>query len=138
MTRWHPWRTLRGMPSVDIQWVDLPVEVRGYTRGATIVMSRHLRQDQRRATLTHELLHQIAGHRAGCQHRDEPMITQLTARLLITLSDLCAAAVWTTDPHELAEALWVPVDVLAVRLGHLHVAEKGVLMRATEHHRERA
>ena len=138
MTRWHPWRTLRGLQHVDLQWVDLPIELRGYTHGSTIFLDKNLRQDERRAALTHELIHQLGGHRSGCAHRDEVAVRQLTARLLIELADLCEAAVWTTDLHELAEALWVPVDVLCERMQHLHVAERAQLLAATEHHRERA
>lgn len=138
MTRWHPWRQLRRLPQIDLCWADLPEGIRGCVRDDTIYLDRRLRQDERRCTLTHELVHHALGHADGCRHADEALVRQITARLLIPLDDLIRAATWTTSVGELADDLWVSPDVVMTRLEHLHPAEIGALRAATAHHRSNA
>lgn len=127
---WHPWRALRGMPGVTIQWRrDLPVGLRAATDGQQIVMSSRLLQRERRAALAHELEHIRHCRIVDCTHRDEAFIRQAAARRLIDIEQLARALVWTQNVEELAEELWVDVDTVRTRLEHLHPAERHYLRR---------
>lgn len=120
-----PWDTLRNLTHVRISWVDMPDGGRGRTDGErTIWLHRGQQQTERRCALAHELVHLFSGH-TGCQ---EPAVERLvrahTARLLISHQQLISALAWTSSPAELAEDLWVTLDVIEDRLAGLTASER--------------
>lgn len=113
----------------------MPPDTLAVLDGSTIWMCSRQRQDERRSTLTHELIHAERGECSTCTSRDEQYVRQETARRLITLDQLAEAMRWSTDAHEIAEHCWVDVDTVLTRLEHLHPAGRHHLRRATAHHR---
>lgn len=144
VSRFHPWRVLRGLPDVILAQVDdLPSGKSWWAPEYRLVLlDRRLGQADRRCALAHELAHRAMGHQGTetpakkMAARLESEANQLSARWLIILPDLLHAARWTTDRREMADELWVTPAVLSCRLRHLHPAERAQLMLATEHHRE--
>jgi hypothetical protein len=104
-----------------------------------IVLDDRLTRTERRCVLAHELahpdlghMHQAAGSGPGTgriARRDEEEADQLAARRLIALGDMADAAVSASCRYELAESLDVTAELLAVRIQHLHPAERGAVTR---------
>lgn len=108
-------------------WCNLPVGVMALQEGDRIWMDRDLLQSERRSTLAHELEHRDRGH-VGCQSRTvECAVEQAAARQLISLPMLAEAIVWSTDEEELADELWVDVDMVRARLAALTDDEKAYI-----------
>lgn len=117
----HPWRELQH----SVKFFDC----RDGRLGAwdpdtgTIWIARGLKQAERRCTLTHESIHAERGDEPGAtawhDRKQERAVEIETARRLIPLHSLTGAMLWTDDLHELAEHLWVDVDVLRDRLDNL-------------------
>lgn len=93
----------------------------------TIWLHRDLTPAQRRCTLAHEVIHAARGDEKCADHvltaRQERLVDEIAARLLIPLDALADAL--ATDPHEpaLCEALHVDVPTLAARLRYLTAEE---------------
>ncbi len=120
----HPWRTLRGLPKIDLAWLPMEGQL-GATDGArVIVLHPHQSQAQRRSTLAHELAHIDLGHVDGCTPQNEHMAVQRAARWLISMQALLDALRWSEDLDELAENLWVDPETLTARLDGLTDAER--------------
>lgn len=128
----HPWRRLRDLfPDWSIVSQPLPEGLIGATDVGRreIYLDSRMMQAQRRCTLDHELEHAQAGD-VGCQHpKREAAIARTSARRLIPLEQLLAAAVWAHTAAELADDLWVDLDTLRCRLDHLHPSERAALRR---------
>lgn len=108
----HPWRDLRNREHVRLYFEHMPPGMRGGTNGTDIWMEKRLLQVERRCTLTHELVHMDLGHE-GCQdERTEARVRRATARRLLTVEQLVEVVRWTDIPEEMADELWVTVDVL--------------------------
>lgn len=128
----HPWRALRDLAHVTLEFVDLGPGLLGFTDHDTntIYLTKGMRQRQRRSVLVHEMTHLERGRvYVGHAVREERAVDAATARALIDLDDLLAAMRWTRDRHELAEELNVSVDVVRDRLAYLHPAERHFLRR---------
>jgi hypothetical protein len=128
----HPWRYLRSRPDVRVIFVELPDGVLGFCdhEKKTIWLTTGMRQRQRREVLQHELEHLDRGRVAGHFEREEERAVEAaTAHALITLPELLTALRWSRDMHEVADELWVPVDLVAVRWNHLHPAETAAVKR---------
>lgn len=129
----HPWRRLRDqLPDWEVCFAVLPAGVLGLTDtvGRRIHLDSRQPQAQRRCTLDHELKHAEDGD-VGCQGpKRERVVSQESARRLISLDRLLSAAVWAHGVEELAEELWVDVETLRCRIEHLHPAERAALRRA--------
>jgi hypothetical protein len=129
MEMYHPWRALRAMTHVDVQWVELPDGVLALGDGETVWMDRRQRQAQRRSTIAHELEHLSAGD-TGCQSPAvERRIDEVAAAKLVSLDQLAEAIVWAMSEEELALDLWVDVDVVRTRLGSLTEEERDAIDR---------
>lgn len=138
MGSFSPWRLLRHLNHITLHFTDDDVLLDGahawyYHRLRAIVMDKRLTQVERRSVLAHELGHVIRED-VPCgseilDARQESVVDQWAARKLITLDALTDALQWSDDPHEVAEALWVTVDLLEVRLRHLHPSERACLLR---------
>lgn len=126
----HPWRLLRSRPHLRLRFADLGDEgPQGRTDGRTITLSTGLLQDERRCVVLHELLHEERGIPHGHDPREESVIEQEVARLLVGLDRLADGLRWSRHPAEVAEHCWVTVDVLWTRWAHLHPAERHYLER---------
>jgi hypothetical protein len=137
-----PWRLLRHLPDVQLHFTDDDELLDGahawyYHRLRAIVMDSRLSQVERRSVLAHELGHVIRGD-VPCgdeilDARQESVVDQWAARKLISLDALVDALRWSDDPHEVADALWVTVDLLEVRVAHLHPSERAAVKRGLGH-----
>jgi hypothetical protein len=116
---------------IRLSWVLMPDRVPGRTNGVDIIwMDKRLDQVERRCTLTHELIH-IERHHIGCQTASVELEVCLeTTRRLIPMLALAAALLWSNCPEELADELWVTVDVLKDRLRGLEPDELALLVAA--------
>lgn len=140
MGRYSPWRHLRSLPHVDLSWTDDErlldgADARYFHTVQRILMDRRLGlQVERRCVLAHELGHAVRGdlpcHEERADDRQEAAVEQWAARQLITLDALADALRWSDNPTEVAEELWVTVDLLEVRIAHLHPSERAWLRRA--------
>jgi hypothetical protein len=134
MTRWHPWRAIRRHREINVEWVDLPDGTLGDSLGHSMRLTTGLLQTERRAVATHEYLHICRGDLGDCasnwhESKQEREVCRLTAELCITLDDLVDALLWSKDEHEVADCLWVPVEVLQDRLAHLTDSENAYITR---------
>lgn len=102
----------------------------------TVTVDKRLLQAERRCTIAHELEHIRRGPLPTdpvLAAREEAAIDQAVARRLVTLDALAAALAWSSDPHEVAEELWVDVPTLLTRIHHLHPSERAYLNQKLEH-----
>lgn len=123
-----PFQQLSDLPHVTLRFVDLPDGLLGFCDHDTdtIWLTKGMRQRQRRAVLQHELEHLRRGRVASNPHfanREEVAVEQATAHALIPFHSLYGALQWTRDAHELACELHAPVDLVVVRMNHLHPSE---------------
>lgn len=103
---------------------DLPPPYRAVTDGTDIWMSTKLLQVERRCTLTHELVHMDLGH-SGCQDDAvEARVRRVTARRLLSASQLVPVAQWTQSVEEAADELWVTPEVLRDFMASLSPVER--------------
>lgn len=131
---WHPWRYLRErLPHVEVRWERLADGLLGETRSPTsVVLATDQLQRERRSTLTHEIGHVRRGPKPQCPRlgrREERLIDDWAARMLIPLDVLADALLWTLDEAELAEDLWVSEHMVCVRLAGLRDKEKTYIER---------
>lgn len=140
MVRYSPWRHLRSLSDVRLDFTDdddLLDDAEGryfHTVRRMLMDSRLELQVERRCVLAHELGHATMGH-LPCQEeraddRQEAAVEQWAARQLIELPALAEALKWSDDPAEVADELWVTVELLHVRLSHLHPSERAWLRRS--------
>lgn len=128
----HPWRALRELADVTLEFVELRPGLLGYTDHDTntIYLAKGMRQRQRRSVLQHELGHLERGKIVvGSYDREERAVDVATAHALIDLEQLTQALLWTRNVSELADELHVSRDVVECRLKHLHPAERHYLKR---------
>lgn len=123
-----PWGALRRLTHIHISFVRMPDGAPGRTDGLRVIwLDSRLQQDQRRCTLTHELVHMERGH-DGCQERTiEYEVRAETARRLIPIDELCRHAAWSSSIDELADDLWVTPEVVTDRFQSLTLQEAAQL-----------
>lgn len=127
----HPWRELRHLSNIRVDFKRLAPGVWGQNDGHRIWIHTGLLQVERRCTLAHELEHIRRGHR-GCQPPAvEAEVHQAVARRLIPFDELLNAWRWALTLDELADELWVDGPTLAIRLRHLHPSERTKLKEAS-------
>jgi hypothetical protein len=134
---WHPWRALRAMTHVDIQWERMDGLLGTWDAvTSTITLHPDQRQDERRCTATHEAIHAEWGHEGGCDPKTELRVRKEAARRLIPIAALADALMfYGHDLHQVRLELWVDPETLRTRLDHLHPAERGYIrarMRARD------
>lgn len=93
-----------------------------------IVLDDRLTAAEARCTRAHEILHARRGRPPVWMHdREEILIDQTVASILIPLEALAKALQWTASLSEAADELGVDDRTLATRLEHLHPSERAVL-----------
>lgn len=131
----HPWHALRALTSWTLLWSAPASGARAEVHwpSRTITMDPLLLQAERRSALTHELGHIERGpFPCWATDREERAVDATAARRLIDIRALGDALVWSQDPHEVAEELWVDVPTLEARIAHLHPSERHYLRRRLE------
>lgn len=132
----HPWRRLRGLAHIKLEWHTGGKRGRCRHSTQTISLRDDLGQADRRSALLHEIEHLAGGPAVrGYVGQDERQVSQRAARWLIPFDNLARAMVWANDDYELAEELWVDVFTVRARLDGLDAAESAELerrMRAAE------
>lgn len=130
----HPWRDLRALPEITLLWHD--GGARGYYnfRRQTISLRRGMSQAARRSTLQHELHHHYRGrYLRAILEREEKACELAAARDLIDIRKLGEALAWSSDARVVADELWVDVDLVRLRMEHLHPAERAYLRSRLAH-----
>lgn len=122
----HPWRALREREEINLQWVSLPAPLHAVTDGTTVWMHNRLLQVERRCAITHEQAHIDRGTKC-VDDAEEQRVRRLTAEQLIDTRDLVEAAKWSHNAAEMADELWVTVEVLHDRIRHLSPAERAMI-----------
>lgn len=136
-------RLLAAMPWLTVAKANMADQGRYYPECETILVRRGLRGGRYNSTVVHEAVHAQRGD-APCADPASEALQEMrcerdAARLLIDVHDLAdAAAAYPDDPHHVAEMLAVDYDTLAVRMKHLHPAERGYLKRRLAHTEETA
>lgn len=133
----HPWRDLRALPEITLLWHD--GGKRGYYNfnTQTISLRRGMTQAQRRSTLQHELHHHYRGrYLRSILQREEQACELAAARDLIDVRKLGEALAWSTDARVVAEELWVDIDLLRIRMAHLHPSERAYLRERLAHQQD--
>lgn len=140
MGRYSPWRHLRSLADVGLEFTDDEAlldgaDARYFHTVRRVLMDRRIDlQVERRCTLAHELGHAVRGDLPcgddRADDRQEAAVEQWAARQLIELPALAEALKWSDDPAEVADELWVTPDLLEVRISHLHPSERAWLRRA--------
>lgn len=131
----HPWRWLRRLPHIDVQWADLPGDLMGYAdfTTQTITLDKSLTQAERRVTCWHEVTHLLRGPvSAHLTEREERAVESIVARDLIPFPALVQAMLWSLDDHQIADELTVDVALVRVRLEGLSTQETAELNAALD------
>lgn len=127
----HPWRILRELAHVTLQWHEGGKMGRVNHASQTVSLRRGMSWEERRCSLLHELLHLENGPQPlGLKDKEEESVRRATARIM--LPDIRAvgeALAWAHTPMEAAEELGVDLYVLRKRLRHLHPSELAYLER---------
>lgn len=132
----HPWRRLLlHYPDITVEFRDLEPGLLGFTDVAAgrIVLDRSLTQAERRSVLAHELEHVdrdgVLDEPHLCE-REDLIVDRRAARKLIHLRHLVDALLWSADPHEVADDLWVDVPTLRTRIADLTAHERAHIEQA--------
>lgn len=130
----HPWRRVRDTPEIDVEFTDEPVYSCFNFRHQRATIARDGLQSERRTDVNHEYWHfrrgpLPEGATQAQKDSEERTIEILSARELITISDLGEAMAWTSDMTEVADELWVDLPCLWARLESLTEHERKYLDR---------
>jgi len=126
----HPWRTLRALAHVTLNWHDGGPAGWTHFESSTISLRRGMTQSERRCTLAHELRHLVRGPVMVMHVADEEQQVEAeSACQLIELERLGEALAWSCDAGEIAEELWVDRGTLAARIAALRPDELDYLER---------
>jgi hypothetical protein len=127
----HPWRRLRELAHVTLQWHEGGKMGRVDHGTQTVSLRLGMTYGERRCTLLHELLHLDNGPMPyGLRGKEEELVRRQTAReMLPDIRVVGEAMAWAHTPLEAAEELGVDIFVLRKRLRHLHPSERHYLER---------
>lgn len=132
VSRWDPWRAVARRPDVTVVFGDPGEGNVGVVdlRSRTITLCPTLLQDERRSTLTHELVHLERGSPCAPGDWEEREVARLAALRVIPLPALVEAVKWSDHLEEQALELWADEDTVRVRLRNLTDRERAELSRA--------
>lgn len=130
--RWNPWRAVARRPDVTVVYGDPGEGNVGVVdlEARVITLCPSLLQDERRSTLTHELVHLERGTPCGPGDPEEREVARLAATRIISLPALIEAVKWSDHLEEQAVELWADEDTVQARLRHLTERERDALTRA--------
>lgn len=137
-----PYAVLASMPHLTLEVRRLPDDEMGrwVPQRQTILLDDRLDQAERRCTLVHEIVHHLSGDHdlsnPAYTEFQERMCRERTARLLITLTALADAMLWSDHASEIAEQLWVDEATLWDRMETLTTEEQQYLTAAVTERRE--
>lgn len=129
-----PWQVLHERhPRIGLVRWDIPEMGRFYADDEIIVIRKGLLIVQERAVLWHELVHADRGDRR-CDDPyfdsdQERSVEREAARRAMPFRDLLEAGRGATSYAEVADALKTTEQLLRVRFGRLHPAERASLIR---------
>jgi hypothetical protein len=125
----HPWRRLRELAHVTLEWHDDGPMGLAVHETATVSLRRGMTWEERRCTLQHELLHLLVGPvPLGLRAKDEEWVRRETARRMIPdIVKIGDSLAWAHHQAEAAEDLGVDLAVLRYRLRHMSPMEKAWL-----------
>lgn len=130
----HPWRRLRHTPEITLAWHDGGEPGWYEFDTQTISLRRGMTQAERRSTLRHELEHHSRGSFTAAElDREERACELSAARDLIDVRKLGEAMAWVQNLSDVADELWVDEALVAIRLEHLHPAERAYLRQRLDH-----
>lgn len=131
---YSPWAELTSLPDLTLEWKHLAQRRLGeYIHPLRLIrLDPRMPRRQARSVLCHELAHAKAGDElTACERlnmRQEVAADKAASRLLIDIRDLAdAMAVHERHLSAVAVDLRVSQAILAVRLKHLHPAERHFL-----------
>ncbi|QAU07243.1 metallo-protease [Gordonia phage Asapag] len=125
--RYHPWRHAR---SLDLTIELVPnLRARGTYSAGLVQIRAGLSQRERRATLSHEIVHFERGDEGvACSRwhlqKLERQVHLVAARRLITVEDLADAVITEPDYASMAQKLWVDDYTFRLRLAHVTDEER--------------
>ena len=120
----HPWRRLRELAHVKLNWVESGRKGRVRHSTQEIFLRTDLTQAERRSVLLHEIEHLAGGPAVrGYRDLDERDTTARACRWLIPIEALLDGLIYCRDDVELAEHLWVDLKTVQARLTGLTAAE---------------
>lgn len=125
----HPWRRLRNLVHVTLDWHDDGPMGLTTHETATVSLRRGMTWAERRCTLEHELEHVETGPLPwGLREKDEERVRRLTAlRMIPDIRPVGGAIAWALSGEEAADELGVDLDVLEYRLRHMSPMERAWL-----------
>lgn len=140
---YDPWQDLRDRNHLTLAITRLPIGDAWYLHDVPgIALDDRLTRVERRCVLAHELAHIDLGHMdqaanglcwdlgtSRIARRRELAADKIAARRLILTRRLAEALCSHDDQPSVADDLDVTERVLAVRLDHLHPAERGYITR---------
>ena len=122
----HPWREFRERgDDVLLFFTEFEDGRVAATQGQTIYLDRRLLQVERRCAIQHEQVHLDRGEN-GCSDDQvkESAVRRITARRLLSASQLVPVAKWTQSVEEAADELWVTPEVLTDFMNALTPVER--------------
>lgn len=123
-----PWDALTSLTGWTLRTAPTPHKGECDYSTRTITLDPHLTAAQRRTVLTHELVH---AHRGPVprwlRSREEAVVREITARILVELPNLIDAVAWSRHPLVIAEELDVDTTVVTTRAETLDDHERAAL-----------
>lgn len=133
MPHHDPWTAFAALTTWTLVWRHLPDGYYGFTNFLTRTVTLHndLTQAERRCTIAHETEHILRGPIPSVDRMEaeELAVNKAASRKLIEVHTMAEALAHATDTQEAADALWVDLDMLNIRLHHLHPAERAFIKR---------
>lgn len=110
----HPWREFRERgDDVRLFFTEFEDGRVAATQGNDVYLDRRLLQVGRRCAIQHEQAHLDRGEDGCCDDQaKESAVRRITARRLLSASQLVPVALWTQSVEEAADELWVTPEVL--------------------------
>lgn len=124
--RHHPWREFRERgDDVLLFFTEFDDGRVAATHGTHVYLDKRLLQVERRCAIQHEQIHLERGE-DGCSDdlTKEEVVRRVTARRLLSASQLVPVAQWTQSIEEAADELWVTPEVLRDFMASLSPVER--------------
>lgn len=134
----HPWREFRERgDDVLLFFTEFDDGRVAATQGKHVFLDRRLKQVERRCAIQHEQVHLDRGE-TNCSDDQvkEHVVRRVTARRLLSASQLVPVALWTQSVEEAADELWVTPEVLRDFMASLSPIERAMIEYAVHKAKE--